>query len=409
MPLATPDLLGLARQSLPLGEMRIGASEEISKNGKKYRKPVRLATFRFTTPNQDTVAAVAEHFGGDPAPWDRRRGYWVVDTDVANVDVWVPPRGLAVDTNMEMWGGSPVKCLRWCNGKIERRSGQPCMCPMPDDPTDPADVQRAYDERQRLAALGRACKVRTRYNLAIPELPGLVGVWKLLTGSANAARWMADCGEILERARAASVFLPASCEITWWPGQDGSPYPVPILRPKQSAIQLAAGELPSGLNGLLQQLTAGGANGSGPLALTGGAPAESGQEPSAEETPEDERAVIVKQIAALIPLTQTREDVGKLIKRAKQAGVVSETVWTVPEGEDAEVGESLHDLLDAQWRKLPATSAPPARQRSRTQDGPEEAHAARNPAPASPAASPADEGGSASLFDEGDPAWAASQ
>lgn len=397
MPLADPDLLGLAHQSLPLGEMRIGASEEVSKNDKTYRKPVRLATFRFTTPSRDTVNSVAEHFGGDPAPWDRRRGYWVVDTDVDTVDVWVPPKGRAVDTNMEMWGGSPVKCLRWCNGETERRSGQPCMCPMPDDPTDPDDVQRAYDERQRLAALGRACKVRTRYNLSIPELPGLVGVWKLLTGSANATRWMADCGEILERARTASVFLPASCEITWWPGQDGAPYPVPILRPKQSVAQLAAGELPPGLNGLLAQL----GNGA-PLALTSGTPAEPPAEMQEESPdPEDRLAKVADRIAEGIPLARAREDVVKLIERAKAAGVLDRTVWTIPEGEDAEVGETLRELLDTRWHELPAPARSPSQPRQR-RDGPEEAHAARPPAP--PAPSPAD-GASGSLFDDDDPEW----
>jgi len=275
MALAVPDLLGLARQSLPLGEIRTGASKEVA--GKKGRQPVRLETFRFTTPSQATAGVVAERLGGDPAPWDRRRGYWVVDTEVDHVDVWVPPRGLAVDTLMEMWGGSPAKCLRRCDGRTERRSGQPCMCPMPSDPTDPDDVQRAYDERQRLAKSNppRACKVKTRYNLTIPDLPGLGGVWKLLTGSANAARWAADCGEVLERARAASIFLPASLEITWWPGQDGCPYPVPIIRLKQSAAQVAAGELPPGLNGLLAQLQSG--NESNRLALPVGASPSSGK------------------------------------------------------------------------------------------------------------------------------------
>ncbi len=386
MPLATPDLLGLARQSLPLGEIRTGASKEIP--GKKARQPVRLETLRFTTPNQDTADAVGEHFGGTPAPWDRRRGYWVVDTDVARIDVWVPPRGLAVDTNMEMWGGSPVKNLRWCNGKIERRSGQPCMCPMPDDPDDPDDVQRAYDERQRLAKLGRACSVRTRYNLSIPKLPGLVGVWKLITGSANAARWSADCGEILQRARAAGGFLPASLEITWWPGQDGNPYPVPILRPKQSAVQLAAGELPPGLNGLLQQLTPGGGNGNGSLALTAGTPPA----PAAETTPArdtqapeaaEQPGKIAERIARLIPLAKTRNDVGKLIGQAKAAQVLDVAVWYADGPECAEIEQKIRDLLDIRWWQLP---------------GPLKGAREQQAAP------PPVTGDSASLFDD-DPSW----
>lgn len=403
MPLAEPDLLGLARRSLPLGEIRIGTSKEV--DGKKGRQPVRLDTFRFTTPSQETALAVAELYGGTPAPWERRRGYFEVITRRSRVDVWVPPRGLAVDTNMEMWGGSPVKCLRRCNGKTERRSGQPCMCPRPDDPTDPDDVQRAYDERLRLSKMNppRACKVLTRYNLAIPELPGLVGVWKLNTGSANAARWSADSGEVLERARDAEVFMPASLEITWWPGQEGNPYPVPILRPRQSMTQVAAGELPGGLDGLIKQLETGQA-GSKALALTAGtpeAPAETAGTAPAAPAPEDDEPGIAYQIAALVPLAQTREDVAKLIARAKgEPGLLDFTVWLTPEGEDAEVGETLRALLDARWHELPAAPPPPARERRQRRDGPEEAHAARPPAP--PATSPAD--GSGSLFDD-DPDW----
>src|SRR5690348_14549700 len=94
-------VLDLQRRSLPLGEIRTGESEPIP--GKKGRKPVRRETFRFTTPVEETAAAIAERLGGKPQPWDRRRGYWVVDTNVAKIDVFVPPRGLAVDAWMELW------------------------------------------------------------------------------------------------------------------------------------------------------------------------------------------------------------------------------------------------------------------------------------------------------------------
>lgn len=344
MPLAVPDLMGFARQSLPLGEIRTGKSREVP--GKNGREPVRLDAFRFTTPSRPTVAAVAENFGGDPAVWDRRPNYWVVDTEVAQIDVWVPPRGLAVDTNMEMWGGSPAKCLRWCDGRLERRSGQPCMCPMPDDPTDPASVQRAYEERKRLAALNppRACKVKTRYNLQIPQLPGLTGVWKLITGSANAARWSADCGEVLERARDAGAFLPASLEITLWPGRDGYPYPVPILRPKQSAVQVAAGELPSGLNGLLAQLRGSEAR----QALPAAAPPQ--PEPAA--APADRPAgrkppATPQQIADLAAAAQGRAELQPLF------GLTKARRWTDEQVQIEGALEGLGAYLEFRWDRVP--------------------------------------------------------
>lgn len=379
MPLAEPDLLGLARQNLPLGEIRIGASKEIP--GKKARQPLRLETFRFTTPSRDTSLMVAELYGGTPAPWDRRRGYWAIDTKRAQIDVWVPPVGLAVDTNMEMWGGSPVKCLRRCDGKLERRSGQPCMCPRPDDPTDPADVQRAYDERLRLSKLNppRACKVLTRYNLSIPDLPGLIGVWKLNTGSANAARWSAASGEVMERGRDADIFVPASLEITWWPGQDGNPYPVPILRPKQSMTQMAAGELPSGVSGLVQQLE--GRNGQR-RALTTGAPAKAQQEPPAPE-PRPAEHITAQKIADDAANATTREEIEAYAAQADEHGLRDDHITTPGDGDGTQ--EELRDYLAARWHELPAAGSPPQRPRRRE-------------------VPPPDGDGDGSLFD--DPNWA---
>src|SRR5690349_3611634 len=113
-------VIDLRRRSLPLGEIRIGDSIP-GKNG--GRQPRRSENFIFTTPVEETAQAIADRCGGEPKPWDRRKGYWVVYTSVAKIDVWVPPRGLAVDAWMEMWDGG--RCLRRCDGITETRSGRP--------------------------------------------------------------------------------------------------------------------------------------------------------------------------------------------------------------------------------------------------------------------------------------------
>jgi hypothetical protein len=248
-------LLGLQRRDAPLGEIRIGTSVEVP--GKKGRQPKRLETFRFTTSVELNAHAIAAKYGGTVAPWAQRRGRWEVITDRAALEVWVPPAGAAVDTNMEMWDGP--KRLRQCDGRTERLSGTPCTCPRPADPYDPASVRKALDERHRLAAMRppRACKPLTRINVTIPDLPGLVGCWKLNTGSENAAVEIAAAGDAMMLAREGGVYLPAVLSIQWRNRADtGAPYPVPFLQIGVSMRELAAGQLPAGPGGLVAQLKA---------------------------------------------------------------------------------------------------------------------------------------------------------
>lgn len=256
------DLLGMQRRDVPLGEIRIGTSVEVP--GKRGRQPKRLNTFRFTTAVEYTAQAVAARFGGEVIPWDQRRGYFAVDTDKTSLKVWVPPRSLAVDANMEMWADG--KRLRQCTGRAMSypppEPGQPprpCMCP-----ADP-------DERARLAARRppEACKPKTRITVSIPELPGLTGVWTLWTGSVNAAVETADSGDAMALARAGGAYLPAILYIHWRKRvADGSPYPVPVLMIGTSMEELARGELPAGPAGLVAQIQAGASP--QPLAITGG-------------------------------------------------------------------------------------------------------------------------------------------
>lgn len=363
----------MQRRSLPLGQIRIGDSEPVA--GKSYRKPRRLQKFRFTTPVRETADAIAAKFGGIPAPWDRRPGYWAVDTDQSVIEVWVPPRGLAVDAWMELWDGG--RCKRRCDGITEQRSGQPCMCPQPQDRTDAADVARAANERKRLAALNppQGCKPTTRISVQIPGLPGVTGVWQLRTGSANAAVETADTGEVLERAREMDVYLPALLVIDWRPGQDGHPYPVLTLRLRPSAEQVA--ELPAGMDGMLAMLSAG----SGPLALTAGQPAtgppaatglppaefeHAGPEHAAADVPAPQGmgepvsgqapdlARAAQDIAKRIPGTRTRADVEALAAEAGRLRVLDYIVSVTENGHTAD--EELRAALDARWRELPAPS-----------------------------------------------------
>ena len=347
-------ILDLQRRSVQIGEIRIGTSVAVP--GKTYRKPVRLETFRFTTASEQTANAVAAKYGGTVAPWSQRKGRWEVTTDRTALDVWVPPRGGAVDANMEMWDGP--RCLRRCNGITERISGQPCLCPYPDDPSDPVSVQGARDERKRLAALRppQACKPLTRINVTIPDLPGLTGVFRLNTGSENAAVETADSGDAMEIAREGGVYLPAVLRIEWRVrAADGKPYPVPVLQIGLSMREIAEGTLPAGPSGLLAQLQGSPAGGrraitAGPQVVTP-APDPAPGKPVFDRMSPQQQAQSIADAAAK---ATTRTQIEQLDEMSEAHNVGDHQVCT-DAGED--VWEELRSHLRDRWRGLPAAGA----------------------------------------------------
>jgi hypothetical protein len=282
MPLANPDILGYQRRTSQIGAIRIG--ESVMRNGKL--QPVRLDTFKFTSPSRATLDAVAAQYGGTVTAWDRRRGQYQVTTAHAALDVWVPPRGDPSDTTMELWDGG--KCLRKCDGARllwpPQAVGKPCQCPLPEDPGDWEQVQNARAQRETLAKQRppTGCSPLTRIRVTMPKLPGL-GEWKLNTKSVTAAEH-GDTSDLLIQARDGQTFLPAVLLIEWLNRiVDGSPYPVPALRIGVSIEQIAAKALPAGPEGFMAQLAAS----APPLALPAGSPP---QRPSvtlaADRTPE---------------------------------------------------------------------------------------------------------------------------
>lgn len=341
------ELLGLQRRDAPLGEIRIGTSVEATdKNGKPYRKPQRLETFRFTT-SEANAHAVAARYGGKVAPWTQRKGKWEVITDCKALDVWVPPSILAVDANMELWDGP--KRLRRCDGITEEMSGKPCMCPR-GEAGDPTSVRRAYDERKRLSKLRppQACKTLTHINVTIPDLPGLTGVWRLNTGSENAAVETAGTGDAMVIARGNGIYLPAVLGIQWrYRAEDGSPYPVPFLQIGLSMRELAAGMLPAGPGGLVQQLrSATGEQKAITMApgmpVPAAPPAVPGPAPSGEPQA-DARRLAAQQVAAEAGSALGRDAVRKLIGEAKAEQLEAEMVCV------GDVWMTLREALTDAW------------------------------------------------------------
>lgn len=170
-------ILGLQQQQTEVGRIRLGVKVATSTGGSR---PAKIDTLRFTSPRRELIEKVAELYGGNVEPWQPLKGnaQWQVITTSTEVPVMVPPQDPAESQWLEMW--SKGGCLRRCDGKTERISGNPCMC----DP-DPQE---------------RDCKMHTRIRVLLEEVPG-IGVWRVDTGSFYAAVELPSVARILAEAK----------------------------------------------------------------------------------------------------------------------------------------------------------------------------------------------------------------
>jgi hypothetical protein len=161
-----------------LGEIRIGhVVSGTSKTGKAYTRPAKLDKFRFTSPSREILASVAELYGGKVQPWTPANGgpsEFEVYSTVDRLPVLIPPRD-AVSQWYELYAGS--KCLRRCDGQVEQKSDQRCMC---------------NPER-------RQCTITTRVNVMLRDVPAL-GQWLLVTKGYYAATELPPAAELLAQA-----------------------------------------------------------------------------------------------------------------------------------------------------------------------------------------------------------------
>jgi hypothetical protein len=179
-------LLDLQRRLAEIGRIRIGASEATS--GGRSR-PKKLESFRITSRDKSRLDPIAAKYGGTVQQWESQ---WEVYTETNELPVMLIP-GQTLSAWYEMWSGGG--CVRRCDGQHEVLSDGPCLCP-------------AADERRDLAANGKACKPTTRLSVLLPDVPG-IGCWRLETHGYYAAVELAGAAELLERATAQGVLLPA--------------------------------------------------------------------------------------------------------------------------------------------------------------------------------------------------------
>ena len=354
-------VLDLQRRAYQSGRIRLGKVVKTGKQdkaGKDITRPVKLDTFRFTSPSRFQVDAAAEAYEGEVCPWDNRgRKEWEVVTKVDEIMVAIPPATHAISQWYEMWTGGG--CKRRCDSLREQKSDGPCLCPHASNPDDEDEVDRMARERARLSKLmpPQACGLKTRVNVVLPDLPD-IGVWRLDTGGFYAAGELVGKAELMRLCRDRDLFLPARL----WIDQrvdvvDGQTrkYPVPALEIQKTFRQVATGELEAG--GWAAQLPP--APGEQPKAIAApaqppdvpqpgearasavplqGAGSEAGTGPGHPAEPLDEEALyqIAQGIADRLAVAQASDEFKALGKEMDDAGCGEVMVCVDREGYEQE-------------------------------------------------------------------------
>lgn len=143
-----------------------------------------LKHWRFTSPERPPLEILAGLYGGEVRPWSEPKAgqgkdqFELLSTS-EKIRVFIPPGGLS--TWYEEWSKGGVK--RRCDGETVFLDGDdqtpaPCICNL----------------QQNLV-----CKPKTRLSVVLPEVRPFGGVWRLDTGSWNAADEMAAMERMLDQ------------------------------------------------------------------------------------------------------------------------------------------------------------------------------------------------------------------
>ncbi|ONH58334.1 hypothetical protein CcI49_23040 [Frankia sp. CcI49] len=301
MPILLPEILNMQQRGVLEGQLRIGRSNP-GKNGGK--QPVKLKTWRITSPSKKSVEAAAEKFGGRVDRWDSDQGLqWEVITPLEALPVDFGGVSGAVDQWMTHFDQGIL--MRRCTGgegAVNEVSGRPCEC----------------------QAAGRLlCKPETQLLVRFLDLRG-IGWWRFTSrGKFVAAEfpvkanWLRNAAaELRKRAekegKGGDWFLPAKLVIREMklppktPGGPGRRFPVVDIDIDASVLEIMMGEG----GGTVQELAA--ARQQERLALTAGTsagpaalPAGSG-EPASNPGAAPANAVPGQQAAPLPPRQVTR-------------------------------------------------------------------------------------------------------
>lgn len=209
-------ILSLQKRQRELGRLRLGTK------GPKGN-PVKLDTWRLTSPDRTLLVAAADEYGGTVEPWNDQ---YEVITDAEKIPVMIPPQDMDRQQSMELWAAGGL--VRRCDGKTchiaTDKPGvmleQPCLCADMDSPE---------------------CKPSTTVRFWLPELPAL-GVWILTSTGWNAASELAADVEMLA-GKNVTVHLAIEQRESKRKGQPLRRFVVPVIQtPISLKSLLGAGE-----------------------------------------------------------------------------------------------------------------------------------------------------------------------
>lgn len=226
----------MARSIVPLNDLQRRAPEAGRiRMGEKTAKAMKsLDTFRFTSPQQDLITAIARLYGGTAAQWNEPKAkvkrQWQVVIDAAEIDVYLP--GEALTIWYELWAGGG--CQRRCDGVT-------CTVPAQVGPQDweLQEVGCICDRKQVME-----CKPYTRLNVIIPNVP-FAGVWRLESKGWNAAHELPGMADLIANLQGTGRMVAATLGVErrdeMVMGRKQS-FVVPKLAIKQTALELQQGQ-----------------------------------------------------------------------------------------------------------------------------------------------------------------------
>ena len=236
----------MARTPVPLTQLdrRPPEAGRIRMGEKSDRAMRSLDTFRFTSPDQSLITAVAQLYGGTVRPWNEPRAkvkqQWQVTITAHEIDVYMPQDGLSIW--YEMWAGGG--CQRRCDG-VE------CQVPMETGPGQHELVMTPCicDARQLME-----CKPYTRLSVILPNIP-FAGVWRLESKGWNAAHELPGMADLITTLQGTGRMVQATLGVErrdeMVMGRKQS-FVVPKLAIKQTVLELQTGAADAaalGLNG----------------------------------------------------------------------------------------------------------------------------------------------------------------
>lgn len=186
-------IITIQRQARELGRLRTGTF-----NG---RYPERSNTWIVSSHAEHYVEAAAQIWGGTPEKWQPQgngAAQFRVITQAVSLDAILPP-GDPLSQSYESW--SRGGCQRRCDGVSEELSGEPCLC-----------VAKWGPDFHQVAPRDAACKMTTRLNVLLPEMPD-IGVWRAETHSYYSANEVAAAVDMLKGSIGVDKLVPVRLRI----------------------------------------------------------------------------------------------------------------------------------------------------------------------------------------------------